>query len=140
VQIDGGDCDGSRLRKKYELGLWFTAAGLGEGRAEATPRQALYRQAMAVRSAKISAGKRGCCARVLQHSPSVDSLEAALPDGSRRGRRTELGMGPTGSAVIAVAAWSRGRPRLSGKNLHRGHCARGRTHSASADSLTRNSD
>jgi hypothetical protein len=43
VQIDGGDCDGSRLRKKYELGLWFTAAGLGEGRAEATPRQALYR-------------------------------------------------------------------------------------------------
>jgi hypothetical protein len=38
VQIDDGGCDGSRLRKKYELGLWFTAAGLGEGRAEATPR------------------------------------------------------------------------------------------------------
>jgi hypothetical protein len=29
VQIDDGGCDGSRLRKKYELGLWFTAAGLG---------------------------------------------------------------------------------------------------------------
>jgi hypothetical protein len=73
-----------------------------------------------VRSAKISAGKRGCCARVLEHSPSVDSLEVALPDRSRRGQRTELGMGPTGSAVIAVAAWSQGRPRLStlaGKNF-----------------------
>jgi hypothetical protein len=58
---------------------------------------------------------------VLENSLSVDSLEAALPDGSCRGWRTELGMGPTGSAVIAVEAWSRGARGyrfLASRNLY----------------------
>jgi hypothetical protein len=31
------------VEEEVRARLWFTAAGLGEGRVEATPRQALYR-------------------------------------------------------------------------------------------------